>query len=98
MEQWQPITEIVERRMQRKRLRRWGITLGVTAFLAVLVFLFGPVTRDAWREMTSGEYTADSAWWRARGVVREKLSEGERCFLKAGPMRMWNFLGAIRPR
>ena len=78
MEQWQPITEIVERRMQRKRLRRWAITAGVLGLLAVLVFLFGPVTRDAWRELTSGEYTADSAWWRARGVVREKLPDGER--------------------
>lgn len=78
MEQWQPVTEIVERRMQRKRLRRWAIVAAVCAVLAVLVFLFGPVTRDAWKELTSGEYTADSAWWRARGLVREKLQpEGE---------------------
>jgi hypothetical protein len=78
MEQWQPVTDIVERRMKRKRLRRWAITAGVLGLLAVLVFLFGPVTHDAWRELTSGEYTADSAWWRARGLVREKLSDGER--------------------
>jgi|GEM_PF-1069010 len=78
MEQWQPVTEIVERRMQRKRLRRWAIVAAVCAVLAVLVFLFGPVTRDAWKELTSGEYTADSAWWRARGLVREKLQpDGE---------------------
>ncbi len=78
MEQWQPVTEIVDRRRRRKRLRRWGITLGISAFLAVLVFLFGPVTRDAWRELTSGEYTSESAWWRARGMVRERLADGER--------------------
>lgn len=83
MEQWQPVTDIVERRMQRKRLRRWGITVGVAALLAVLVFLFGPVTRDAWKELTSGEYTAESAWWRARGVVRERLEEGDHVVFEA---------------
>jgi hypothetical protein len=79
MEQWQPVTEIVDRRRRRrKRLQRWGISLCVFAVLAVLVFLFGPVTRDAWRELTSGEYTPESAWWRARGMVRERLTGGER--------------------
>jgi hypothetical protein len=74
MEQWQPITEIVERRIRRKRLMKWGVGAGVIAVLALLVLLFGSVTRDAWRELTSGEFTAESAWWRARGMVREKLS------------------------
>jgi hypothetical protein len=79
MEQWQPITEIVERRRRRRnRLRRWGVMLGVATIIALLVVLFGDATRDAWREMTSGEYTVESAWWRARGLVRENLAEGEK--------------------
>lgn len=77
MEQWLPVTEIVERRIRRNRLRKWGIASAVVVVLTVVGFVFGPVTRDAWKEMTSGEFTADSAWWRARGLVRERLPDGQ---------------------
>jgi hypothetical protein len=77
MEQWQAVTEIVERRIRRKRLTKWGIPVAVVAVIALLVLLFGSVTRDRWRELTSGEYTTESAWWRARGMIREKLPSDE---------------------
>jgi hypothetical protein len=77
MEQWQPVTEIVERRIRRKRLMKWGIPVAVMAVIGLLVLLFGSVTRDAWRELTSGEYTTESAWWRARGLIRENLPGDE---------------------
>ncbi len=76
MEQWLPITDIVERRIRRNRLMKWAVTLGVVAILGFLAVIFGPVTRDAWREMTSGEFSSESAWWRARGLVREKMLNG----------------------
>ena len=77
MEQWQPVTEIVQRRRRRRRLALWGILAAILAGIALLVWLFGDVTADAWREMTSGEYTQESAWWRARGLVRGQLPDGE---------------------
>jgi hypothetical protein len=77
MEQWQPVTEIVQRRRRRKRLALWGVLVAVLAGIALLAWLFGDVTRSAWREMTSGEYTQESAWWRARGLVRAQLADGE---------------------
>jgi hypothetical protein len=75
MEQWHPVTEIVERRRKRNRLMFWGIILGVMAAFGLFGWMFGEVTLNAWREMTSGEYTAESAWWRARGLVRGQLAD-----------------------
>ena len=76
LEQWQPVGQIVLRRKHRNRVLFWFILLGVIAVIAPLVMLFGPVTADAWRELTSGDFTAESAWWRARGLVREQLPKG----------------------
>ena len=77
MEQWQPVTEIVQRRRRRRRLASWGILAAVLAAIALLTWLFGDVTMSAWKEMTSGDYTEESAWWRARGLVRAQLDESE---------------------
>ena len=77
MEQWQPVTEIVQRRRRRRRLASWGILVAVLAGIALLTWMFGDVTMSAWREMTSGDYTEESAWWRARGLVRAQLEESE---------------------
>ena len=65
MEQWQPVAEIVERRRRRNRLAVWATVAAVAMGLGLLVWLFGPVTMEQWREMTSGEFTAESAWWAA---------------------------------
>jgi hypothetical protein len=73
MEQWQPVTEIVQRRRRRRRLASWGILVAILAAIGLLVWLFGGVTASAWREITSGEFTQESAWWRARGLVRTQL-------------------------
>ncbi len=73
LEQWQPVGQIVLRRRSRRRVLFWSILTGVLAVAALLVALFGPVTAERWREMTSGEFTAESAWWHARGLVREQL-------------------------
>ena len=76
LEQWQPVGQIVLRRKRKRRMLFWSILLGVLAALALFLMLFGPVTADAWRELTSGDFTQESAWWRARGLVREQLSKG----------------------
>lgn len=75
LEQWHPITEIVARRKKKKRLKVWLALLIVVGALSVFVWLFGHPTLNAWRELTSGEYTEQSAWWRARGLVREGIEE-----------------------
>ena len=76
LEQWQPIWQIVLRRRKRNRLLVWSVILGVLAAIALFVALFGPVTADAWRELTSGDFTDESAWWRSRDLVRKQFSKG----------------------
>ncbi len=76
LEQWQPVSQIVLRRKRKRRMLFWSILLGVLAAIALFLALFGPVTAEAWLELTSGDFTAESAWWRARGLVREQLPKG----------------------
>lgn len=76
MEQWQPVGQIVFRRGSRRLMMLWIILACVAAVVGLFVLLFGPAIAERWREMTSGEFTAESAWWRARGLVREQLPEG----------------------
>jgi len=77
MEDWEPITRIL--RIGRKKLPSifWKIILGAAVTISVFLLLFGRVTKEAWRELTSSEFTAEGAWWRARGLVREQLPKGE---------------------
>ncbi len=75
MEQWAPVTQIVARRRKQMRFVRWSIWLGIIGVVAALVMLFGPVTADAWRELTRGAYTSEDAYWRARAMVREAVGK-----------------------
>ena len=74
MEQWAPVTQIVARRRKGMRFARWGVWLGVLGALVALVMFFGPVTVEAWREMSSGSYEPEDAYWRARAMVRSLAS------------------------
>ena len=76
LEQWQPVGQIVLRRKRKHRVLFWSVVLGVLVAFALFLALFGPVTAERWREMTSGEFTPESAWWHARGLVREQLPKG----------------------
>jgi len=76
LEQWQPVSQIVLRRRRRNRLLVWSILLGALVATGLFALLFGPVTWDAWRELTSGDFTEESAWWRSRGLVRDQLPKG----------------------
>lgn len=76
LEQWQPVGQIVLRRKRRNRRLFWYILLGTLAAIVFFARLFGHVTADRWRELTSGELTQESAWWRARGLIRDQLAKG----------------------
>lgn len=77
MEDWEPITRILK--IGRKKLPSifWKITAGLAVTITVFLLLFGRVTLEAWRELTSSEFSVEGAWWRARGLVREQLPKGE---------------------
>jgi len=75
LEQWQPITDLIP---VRRRPRRWlRVLMALIVLLPLLglgIFL-GPPIVEGWREQTQHEFTAEAAYWAARGVVRAYLRE-----------------------
>ena len=72
LEQWQPVTSLVK---LRRRANPWLKRIVILGFLLVLGFLiqfFGSVAMMGWREASQHEYTAQGAYWRARGIVRNE--------------------------
>lgn len=70
LEQWQPVTDLVK---LRKRANPWLkriIFFGFVLVIGFFVQFFGSITLIGWREASQHEYTAQAAYWRARGVVR----------------------------
>ncbi len=75
-EQWQSVSELCgERRLDRlrhlKQLRIAGIAMALTVIL--VVSYCAPVFKDGWREMNDRDPTAEGAYWKARGFVREEV-------------------------
>lgn len=78
LEEWQPVTQLVGiKREAKKKWRKWIIPSLIALFLLLVAQCFGPITRDAWRELTSRSFTAEDAYWSARGVVRSQFSRGK---------------------
>jgi hypothetical protein len=70
LEQWQPVTNLVVRREHHKNWRPWIIGGAVAVALALLLWMFGPITAQGWRESNQHQFTSEAAYWRARDVVR----------------------------
>jgi hypothetical protein len=70
LEQWQPVTDLVK---LRKRANPWLKRIMILGFLLMIGFFvqfFGSMFLLGLREVSQHEYTAQAAYWRARGVVR----------------------------
>ena len=78
LEQWQPVTTLVARRV--KPSRRWMrrvVTGGVFLLLLLLGrVLLWPTIMEGWREIDQRDFTAEAAYWRARDAVRNKAEQG----------------------
>jgi hypothetical protein len=74
MEQWEPVTDLIPLRKKRRPWRLILIVLAALIPLAGLVLFFGPTVVEGWREQTQREYTAEAAYWAARGTVRHELA------------------------
>ena len=75
LEQWQPVTQLIEPKRQKQR-RRVQFGAGTVAALSVclgVLWLALPTLRQGWREQNQSERTAEAAYWRARGVLREHV-------------------------
>jgi hypothetical protein len=70
LDQWQPVTSLVIRRVQPNRWIKWAIAGGVALVVLVLARFFGPITLIGWREANQYDFTPQAAYWRARDAVR----------------------------
>ena len=75
LEQWQPVTQLIEPKKQKQR-RRIQLGAGTVAAVGVCLGVFWlalPTLRQGWREQNQAERTPEAAYWRARGVLREHV-------------------------
>jgi hypothetical protein len=72
MEQWLPITDLVQFRHKPRNWKRLIILGAILVVLAAFLSFFGTTIADGWRETTQRAYTAEGAYWSARGAVRIK--------------------------
>lgn len=70
MEQWLPVTELVQYRHKPRNWKRLIILGAVLVVVAAFLAFFGSTIADGWRETTQRAYTAEGAYWSARGAVR----------------------------
>jgi hypothetical protein len=70
LDQWQPVTSLVRLRKKKKPWVKSAMILVLLVALAVVVQFFGSVALLGWRETNQHDFTERSAYWRARGVVR----------------------------
>src|SRR6478752_1600484 len=70
LEQWQPVTSLVKLRRRANPWLKRLIILGILAVFLLLGQFFGSTALLGWREASQHDYTAQAAYWRARGVVR----------------------------
>ena len=75
LEQWQPVTQLIEpdRLRNRRRIRVGARTLAACGVMLGLFWLVLPTLRQGWKEQHQVERTPEAAYWRARGVLREHV-------------------------
>jgi hypothetical protein len=77
LDQWQPVTQLIVPKAERvrRRFRFSGRALLVLLGLVVAGWIAGPMVRQGWKEQHQVELTPESAYWRARGVVRDGIGK-----------------------
>ncbi len=75
LDQWQPVTQLIvpKAEVKRRRLRFSARTLGGMGVCLLVLWMFWPTLREGWREQHQIQRDRESAYWRARGVLRESL-------------------------
>jgi hypothetical protein len=76
MDELEPVSDLcgASRRERLRRLRRLRIiAIVLIGGVALAAAFCAPVLKDGWQETNNREETAEGAYWRARGFVREEV-------------------------
>jgi hypothetical protein len=76
LDQWQPVSDLCGPSARERQVRKRGsrILLGTIILLALFVAAYlGPMIAIGWRENNQDEFTANAAYWKARGFIRDHL-------------------------
>jgi hypothetical protein len=80
MEQWLPVSQVCgpPLRTRTKQRRETQFLVGTVLLLStVVIAYFAPVVREGWKEANQHEFTRQSAYWAARGYLREELKKSK---------------------
>ena len=76
LEQWQPVVDICgpslrlrTEKVQRKKM----VSMIVIGAMAGAAAFFAPLIHVGWKENNEHEFTAESAYWKARGLARDEV-------------------------
>lgn len=75
MEQWQFVTDFCgkpRQALQQMERKRWLPWLAVVLILLGIAAYFFPMVREGWKEAYERDFTAEAAYWKARGFVRNR--------------------------
>ncbi len=77
-DQWHPVSDLcggpLKAWAEKPDKKRVYIFAGIAAAALLLLAYFGPLVRDCWKEVSSQrKFTAEAAYWKARGFVREEM-------------------------
>jgi len=76
LDQWQPLSDLIGLPLPKqiqKRRRAGLLLLGALLVIACFVAYLAPMLADGWREANQDELTAEAAYWKARGFVRDEI-------------------------
>lgn len=86
-----PVADLCESPKERKRRRRTFpksarlIAVVAAVLLIAVIAYFAPPTEEGWKETNQTRFTAEAAYWKARGFVRDMV-EKERSSVAFEPM------------
>jgi hypothetical protein len=76
LDQWQPVTDLCGpplKARRKDRRKKQMISGGILVALALFAASFFPLIRDGWKEAAQDEFTAEAAYWKARGYIRQEV-------------------------
>ncbi|MEA3187806.1 MAG: domain 2 [Chthoniobacter sp.] len=76
MDHWQFVTDFCgdsQKKLRKVRPARWSLRVVIGAIAATALIYLYPIVHAGWKEAYEKEFNAEAAYWKARGLVRDRL-------------------------